>query len=93
MPTTIITQEDLYDFKVELLEEFKDLLSKQSSGFKKKFMKTSEVMELLQISAGTLQTLRNNGTLPYSKIGSNVYFDADDILEVISKNRVQNRTI
>ena len=69
MPTNIITTDDLREFKMELLEELKSILSKQSSGTLKRYLKSSEVMDLLQISPGTLQNLRINGTLPYTKSG------------------------
>ena len=69
MPTTIITSDDLREFKMELLDDIKNLLAKQSNGSLKKYLKSSEVMELLQVSPGTLQNLRINGTLPYTKVG------------------------
>lgn len=89
MPTNIITTDDLRDFKIELLEEFKELLAKQTSGAIKKYLRSSEVMSILQISPGTLQNLRLNGTLPYSKVGGILLYDAQDIQEVLNKNRVE----
>jgi len=67
MPATIITTDDLMDFKLELLDDIKKLLSKQAQGKLKKYLKSSELMDLLQISPGTLQNLRIKGTLPYTK--------------------------
>lgn len=62
MPTSIITTDDLREFKMELLDDIKSLLSKQATGNLKKYLKSSEVMDLLQVSSGTLQNLRINGT-------------------------------
>ena len=90
MPTSIITTDDLRDFKIELLDDIKKILTKQSSGTFKKYLKSSEVMEMLQISPGTLQNLRINGTLPFSKMGGIIYYDIEDIRKVMLKNRVQN---
>lgn len=90
MPTSFITTDDLRDFKMELLEEFKELLSKQETGKLKKYLKSSEVMDMLQISPGTIQNLRINGTLPYSKIGGIIYYDAEEIQKVMTANRVKN---
>ncbi|MFC2109323.1 helix-turn-helix domain-containing protein [Bacteroidota bacterium] len=90
MPTAIITTEDLREFKMEMLEEIESLLKKQPSIKKKKYLKSSELMELLQVSPGTLQTLRINGTLPYTKIGGIIYYDADEIQQVMDENKVQN---
>ena len=91
MPTSIITTDDLRDFKMELLEEIKELLSKQGKGKFKKYLKSSEVMDLLQVSPGTLQNLRINGTLPYTKVGGIIYYDADEIHSVMTANRVHHK--
>lgn len=90
MPTSIITTDDLREFKMELLDDIKKILTKQASGTLKKYLKSSEVMEMLQISPGTLQNLRINGTLPYSKMGGIIYYDIEDIQKVLQNNRVNN---
>ncbi|WP_417858652.1 helix-turn-helix domain-containing protein [Xanthomarina gelatinilytica] len=90
MPTSIITTDDLRDFKMELLDDIKKILTKQASGTLKKYLKSSEVMEMLQISPGTLQNLRINGTLPFSKMGGIIYYDIADIQKVMIKNRVEH---
>ena len=90
MPTNIITTDDLREFKLELLEEIRNLITKQSSGTLKKYLKSSDVMDLLQVSPGTLQNLRINGTLPYTKIGGILYYDAEEIQKIMATNRVQN---
>ena len=90
MPTSIITTDDLREFKLELLDDIKKLLSRQATGELKKYLKSSEVMELLQVSPGTLQNLRVNGTLPYTKVGGIIYYDAEEIQNVMNANRVQH---
>ena len=45
---------------------------------------------VLQISPGTLQNLRINGTLPYTKIGGIIYYDTEEIQEILTTNRVQH---
>ncbi|GAA5225131.1 MULTISPECIES: helix-turn-helix domain-containing protein [Bacteroidota] len=91
MPTSIITTDDLREFKMELLDDIKNLLAKQASGKIKKYLKSSEVMELLQVSPGTLQNLRVNGTLPYTKVGGIIYYDAEEIQNVMTENRVHHK--
>ncbi|MBI6118257.1 helix-turn-helix domain-containing protein [Salegentibacter maritimus] len=86
MPTSIITTDDLQDFKMELLEDIKQLLNQQKTGK----IKNSEVMYYLQISPGTLQNLRVNGTLPYTKIGGIIYYDAAEIQKVMEENRIHH---
>ena len=88
MATSIITTDDLREFKMELLDDIKKLLSKQASGTLKKYLKSSEVMDLLQVSPGTLQNLRINGTLPYTKVGGLIYYDTDEIQKVMDAHRI-----
>ncbi|WP_282123346.1 helix-turn-helix domain-containing protein [Algibacter mikhailovii] len=90
MPTSIITTDDLRDFKMEMLSEIKDLLEGSNSFKEKRYLKSSEVMDLLQVSPGTLQTLRINGTIPYSKIGGIIYYDYEDIQKILEENKVHN---
>lgn len=90
MPTSIITTDDLREFKMELLEELKELIKQPGTRQEKKYLKSAEVMELLQVSPGTLQNLRINGTLPYSKIGGIIFYDAEEIHRIIQENRIDN---
>ncbi|WP_435255269.1 helix-turn-helix domain-containing protein [Tenacibaculum sp. A30] len=91
MPTSIITTDDLREFKLELLGDIKELLNSQSASKPKKWLKSQEVRELLSISPGTLQNLRINGTLPYSKVGGVIYYDYEEILKVIEENKIHNK--
>ena len=75
---------------MELLDDIKNLLTKESKGKLKRYLKSSEVMDMLQVSPGTLQNLRINGTLPYTKIGGIIYYDAEEIQDILTANRVQH---
>ncbi|NAY91418.1 helix-turn-helix domain-containing protein [Muricauda sp. JGD-17] len=91
MPTNIITTEDLTEFKLEVLQEIRNILRQHQGSGLKRYLKSGEVMEQLKISPGTLQNLRLNGTLPYSKIGGVIFYDARDIERVMEENRIYNR--
>ncbi|UOE37446.1 helix-turn-helix domain-containing protein [Chryseobacterium oryzae] len=78
MAISIITKEDLQQFKAKLLEAIENLL-RRSTTEQKLWLRTSEVKKLLNISSGTLQNLRINGTLSYSKIGGTLYYNFKDI--------------
>ena len=78
MSISIITKEDLQQFKTELLEGIEQLI-KQKTTEQKLWLRTSEVKSLLNISSGTLQNLRINGTLSCSKIGGTLYYNYNDI--------------
>ncbi|SFF77528.1 MULTISPECIES: helix-turn-helix domain-containing protein [Salegentibacter] len=88
--STPITRDDLQDFKMELLRDIKQLLNQQKSTKLKKYLRSSEVMDYLQISPGTLQNLRLNGTLPYIKIGRIIYYEPAEVQKVMEKNRILN---
>jgi hypothetical protein len=92
MAATIITTEDLWEFKMELLDDIKKLLSNKSGQLTKKWLKSPEVRELLGISPGTLQTLRINGTLPYTKMGGVLYYDYQEIMQVFKKNKIHKKS-
>ena len=78
MNVEIITTEDLKQFKTEMLAEIKQLI-KPEEGQVKQWLKSAEVRKLLNISPGTLQNLRINGTLRFTKIGGMMYYKLEDI--------------
>jgi len=90
MAATIITTEDLYDFKLELFGELKKLLQEKKTVEIKKYLKSAEVMEMLKISPGTLQNLRINRTLPFTKIGGIILYDYSEILRILQENKVNS---
>jgi hypothetical protein len=47
----------------------------------------SEVKKLLNISSGTLQNLRINGTLSYTKIGGLLYYNYKDIEKLLMDSK------
>jgi len=91
MPKEIITTDDLREFKIELLDDIKKLLKTSSTVGTKKYLKSAEMMKLLNVSSGTLQTLRINGTLPYTKIGGIIFYDTEEIYKVMEENSIHNK--
>lgn len=81
----MMTREDLQAFKNELLTEIKKLLPGNNREKFNEWLKSSEVRKLLKISPSTLQNLRVNGTLKYTRIGSIVYYKADDIYAILEE--------
>jgi len=55
------------------------------------WLDSQDVMQALHISLRTLQTLRSNGTLPYSRIGSKIYYLRRDILKILFDNYTMNK--
>jgi len=62
-------------------------LKNYNSSPAKKWLKAHEVRRLLKISPGTLQTLKANGTIPYTKIGGVHFFDYEDIQQVLESGK------
>lgn len=50
------------------------------------WLDNQDVMQLLHISPRTLQTLRTNGILPYSRIGNKLYYRKQDIERILNDN-------
>jgi len=64
------------------LSEIKQLIQpKQEQS--KQWLKSVEVRKLLKISPGTLQNLRINGTLRFTRIGSLLYYKQEDINKLL----------
>lgn len=91
MATTVLTTEDLYDFKLQLFDELKKLLNqspeKKQEQENPKLLKSHQVQRLLSISPGTLQNLRINGTIPYTKIGGVILYSMADINAIMQRNK------
>jgi hypothetical protein len=74
--------------KIETLAgEVKALSEEQTDKVSKKWIPGGEVCRLLNISPRTLQTYRDNGTLPFAQIGYKVFFRPRDIENIINQNR------
>lgn len=56
-----------------------------------KWMNNAEVCELLQISQRTLQSYRDDGTLPYSQIGRKCYYKTSDVELLLNQSKNESR--
>ena len=79
MPTEIITKEDLEHFRIQLLNDLKQLQISVDQKPRKEWLKGIEVRKLLNISAGTLQNLRITGKLQPTKVGGIYFYRYRDI--------------
>jgi len=89
MSIEIMTKSDLMDFKSDLFKEIRAILAPEKP-IDKKWLRSSEVRKLLGISGGTLQTLRNNGTLKFTKIGGTMYYSMEEINKVLQFPKTPN---
>jgi len=81
----LVTVQDLQNMKDEIISEL--ALIKGKTITQKEWLKSAEVMEMLSISTGTLQNLRINGEIPYTRIGGTLYYERKAILKVLNDNK------
>lgn len=84
MNVEVITKEDLQTFRLQLINELKELFfSKQTPT--KEWLKSREVRKLLKISPGTLQNIRITRKLHSTKIGGTYYYRYNEIEKLLEK--------
>ena len=88
MAIEVITREDLNEFRTLLLSDLNAIINSKPQQ-QKQWLKSSEVRKLLNISPGTLQNLRVNGTITYTKIGGILYYASNDLDKVLETNKVE----
>lgn len=93
MAVNIVTKEDLQDFKADLLRELTEIIQRKPVKEQREWLKSYEVMKALNISKGTLQVLRSNGTLPFTRVGKCIYFKYEDIQNLLEQNKISNQLI
>jgi hypothetical protein len=92
MAIEVLTKDDLLHFKQDLLSELRQYLHSPAVEAPKKWIKSEEVKKLLKVSPGTLQTLRINRTLQYTKIGGIIYYDYEHIQKIMRENLKEARS-
>lgn len=75
----IISIDDLTDEQLDILYD---------RAFLEDWIDGQMVMQKLHISPRTLQTLRSNGTIPYTKIGHKIWYLKRDLERVLRNNYV-----
>lgn len=89
----LLTIEDLEEFKNNLLKELRTLLKELSGQPGRKWLKSFEVKKLLGISPGTLQNLRINGKLPFTKIGGVILYDYEDVQRMLCEHKIDRKIL
>jgi hypothetical protein len=72
----------------QFVQRVNNLCSPQNKGLSK-WLDNQEVCMMLKISKRTLQTYRDNGTLPYSQINHKMYYKPEDVERVL--NQLKNK--
>lgn len=91
MSVNILTHDDLQKFKTELFEELKSLLSQSIPANQKKWLKSYEVREMLGISRGTLQHLKDSQQLHPTLVGGLLFYEYDEIVKLMQGSKPARR--
>jgi hypothetical protein len=86
MHIEVITKDDLQQLKQEIINSLASLV--QGKNTNPQWLKSAQVREMLTISAGTLQSYREKGILPYTRIGETIFYDRNDIEQILNDNKV-----
>lgn len=84
MGQEIVTKEDLQLFRMQLIQDLKQVLAQQAQPVMKKWLKSGEVRKMLSLSAGKLQNLRITGKLRFTKVGKILYYRFEDVEKLLS---------
>lgn len=93
MGIEIVSKQDLIEFKNELINEIRPLLSQKDKQPSSKWLRSAHVRKLLNISTGPLQQMRISGDLKYTKVGGIHFYQESDIESMLKKNRPEGHGI
>ena len=79
----LVTVQDLQELKAEIISEIKLIIGNSTT--QKEWLRSSEVMEMLSISSGTLQNLRINRDIPFTKMGGTLYYERAEVVKALNK--------
>ncbi|MES1226511.1 MAG: helix-turn-helix domain-containing protein [Bacteroidota bacterium] len=87
MPAEVLTKEDLELFRIQLIQDIKNIVSgvikpvtEKPEGYK-----TADVRKMLGCSVNKLVSLRISRKLRTKKIGGTVYYNKDDIKQLLEE--------
>ncbi|WP_291096882.1 MULTISPECIES: DNA-binding protein [unclassified Flavobacterium] len=83
----LVTKKDLLNFSNLLIREIQ--LNKPAAEPLKKWLRSVDVRNLLNISSATLQNFRVNNSIKYTRIGSIFYYSSEDIQKILDKTHTQ----
>ncbi len=86
MAIEVVTKEDLQQFRMQLLNDIRQLMKPSESKLIKPWLKNNEVRKLLNISSNTVQRLRIAGKLRSSKVGGVHYYRYEDIEKLLNSD-------
>ena len=81
----LLTKADLVAFEERLLEKLNQAHQSQDLS-QRQWLRSKEVCQWLNISAGTLQNLRESGAIPYTRLGNTYFYPFSEIEKQLASN-------
>ena len=88
MAIEVVTKDDLQQFRMQLINDIKQLIGSPEKTLDKQWLKNAEVKKILNISSNTIQRLRIAGKLRSSKIGGVHYYRYADIEKMLNEGSI-----
>lgn len=85
----IVSLKEFNDFENRIFKELEAI--KQASPTENRWLKSNDVKELLGISHGKLQDLRDRGLIPFTKLGGVIFYDRIEIEKTLLKGMNKNK--
>ena len=79
MQIELLTKADLLQFKKDLIEEIKNLVTNKNKQENMTYLKSKDVKRLLGCSDSTLQFYRQSGKISAQKVGGTYYYSRESI--------------
>jgi len=77
--------------EIEIIKTFiKSLRKTRFDRFSESWIDGQDVMQALHISKRTLQSLRDNNTMPFSRLNGKLYYKLSDIEKMLEANYSKN---
>ena len=86
MKALLFLSQEIKDLKALVVQVQKTRTQK----FNENWIDAQDVMLSLHISRRTLQSLRDNGVLPYSRINGKLYYKLSDVESLLESNYITN---
>lgn len=75
----------------ELIEQKSNPHSQNAFGLKESWLDNQDVMQILKIKPRTLQSYRDQGILPFTRIGGKILFKSSDVEAALQANMVNEK--
>ena len=86
MPIELLTTSDLHQFRTQLVQEIRQLLTTKEA-VNPKVLKTKDVCKLFTVTAGTLQNWRKTEKVRFTKIGGIIYYEYEEVVKLLKHRK------